>query len=204
MKRIRERNKIKNNKETSITKVEKSKKIRLHQNYNEGITLVALVVTIIIIIILSTITITGILGENGLISQARETKDRASNMLESEGEKTNELLANYANEMKKESNISTPWKYDEEGNITNGIITLKIGDYVNYDCTTSDAEYKSTSDQNGYGYFGDQTFTASSYEYGWRVLGVDEDTGEILLISEEIVEPTSGGYDYSYYNRTYY
>ena len=74
--------------------------------------------------------------------------------------------------------------------ITNREITIKIGDYVDYDCTTSDATYTSEATKNGYGV---QTFNASSYNYGWRVLGVDKNTKQLLLISEDLVPLTGGG-----------
>ena len=43
---------------------------------NKGITLVALVVTIVILLILAGITITMVLGENGIISQAQLAAER--------------------------------------------------------------------------------------------------------------------------------
>ena len=49
------------------------KEIRLKEN---GITLVALVVTIIILLILSGIAISNLLGENGLINQAKLGKEK--------------------------------------------------------------------------------------------------------------------------------
>ena len=39
-----------------------------------GITLVALVITIVVLIILSTVTISTVLGDNGLINQAKKIK----------------------------------------------------------------------------------------------------------------------------------
>lgn len=41
---------------------------------NTGITLIALVVTIIILLILSAVTITLIMGPNGVIQKAQDTK----------------------------------------------------------------------------------------------------------------------------------
>ena len=90
---------------------------------------------------------------------------------------------------------------DGETIITNGITELKIGDYIAYDPTdgATITSYTSTEEQNGYG---DQVFNLSSYTYGWRVLGLDEDTNEILLVSEDYIGPDSGGYEG--YGRTYY
>lgn len=87
---------------------------------------------------------------------------------------------------------------------------LQIGDYVNYDPTKGEeitttytspqgtyhsnqsAAIADTSENmtegNGYG---DQTFSVSANTDGWRVLGIDEETDEILLISTDIVKTTN-------------
>ena len=79
---------------------------------------------------------------------------------------------------------------------------LHIGDYVNYDPQTgaTQTSYTSTTDRSGY--TEDQVFNLASYQYGWRVLGVDESTGEILLVSEDFIGPDSGGQEEN--GRTYY
>ena len=53
-----------------------------------GITLVALVITIVVLIILSTVTISTVLGDNGLINQAKKNKN---NVLESVGEEEDDI-----------------------------------------------------------------------------------------------------------------
>ena len=53
----------------------KIKKRLKYKEEEKGITLISLVITIIIIIILSTVTINLLLGDNGLISQSRESKN---------------------------------------------------------------------------------------------------------------------------------
>lgn len=64
-----------------------------------GITLVALVITIIVIIILSTVTISAVFGDDGMLKKAEEIKDTTQNSIaEDEGE-LNTLLAEYANLM---------------------------------------------------------------------------------------------------------
>ena len=92
---------------------------------------------------------------------------------------------------------------NEEGEtiITNGLTELKIGDYVDYDpqAGATKTEYRSSKENNGYG---EQIFQLASYQYGWRVLGVDEETNEILLVSEDYIGPDSGGKEI--YERTYY
>ena len=65
----------------------------------KGITLVALVVTIIVIIILSTVTISAVFGDDGMLKKAQEIKDTTQNSIaEDEGE-LNTLLTEYANLM---------------------------------------------------------------------------------------------------------
>ena len=98
------------------------------------------------------------------------------------------------------------WTKNEDGSYTAGTgaeqVTIKIGDYVNYDPTkdaTTGLTYKSEAARSGWN--SDQTFDAATYKaagYGWRVLDVQN--GKVRLISEEFVGP--GAYTDS--NRTYY
>lgn len=79
---------------------------------------------------------------------------------------------------------------------------LHVGDYINYDPQTGATQTSYTSTTEKSGYTTDQVFNLSSYEYGWRVLGVDENAGEILLVSEDFIGPDSGGQEEN--GRTYY
>ena len=74
-----------------------------------GITLVALVITMVIIIILSTVTINVVFSDNGIIRQATETKDRATNIIENEGSNMNSLLQEHANVLAEDSSIGKPY-----------------------------------------------------------------------------------------------
>lgn len=94
--------------------------------------------------------------------------------------------------------------------VTNGVAQLKVGDYVNYDPTNggqitttytspqgtyheSSAKVQEDMSENmieGNGYE-NQTFGVSTDTKGWRVLGVDNDTNEVLLISTDIVRTTN-------------
>lgn len=106
------------------------------KNIEKGITLVALVITIIIIIILSTITLNATFGDNGLIKQASEAKDRASNMVETEGSDMNSLLQEYANvmaedkEMHEEVKTKTVAEAKESGEVFEENTTL-VDDFNN-------------------------------------------------------------------------
>ena len=54
--------------------------MKLKQKKNENaITLIALVVTIVVLLILAGISISMVLGNNGLITKAKEAKDAAEN-----------------------------------------------------------------------------------------------------------------------------
>ena len=86
---------------------------------------------------------------------------------------------------------------------------LQIGDYINYDPTNGgtitttytspqgtyhadESAAKADMSENmkeGNGY-ADQTFSVEANTNGWRVLGVDEDTNQILLISADVVKTT--------------
>lgn len=81
---------------------------RRNQKKQKGITLVALVVTMVILIILATVTISATLGENGLIKQAKKTKDLANNFISKEESDMNKLLQEYANMMAEDSKPPLP------------------------------------------------------------------------------------------------
>ena len=93
----------------------------------KGITIVALVITIIILIILSTVTISVILGDNGLIEQAKKTKNIAEGSIESETKELNEVEKEYANYMatnKEIEQIKTVVDYKENGEVFDDTKTI--------------------------------------------------------------------------------
>lgn len=79
--------------------------------------------------------------------------------------------------------------------VTNGIAQFRIGDYVDYNPQDGATTMSYTSSTTKSGYTEDQVFNLASYQYGWRVLGVDENTNEILLVAEDPIGPDSGGYE---------
>ena len=110
--------------------------------------------------------------------------------------------------------VITAWKKTDDETYTNGVQTLKVGDYVNYDPTlgateqqmtyTSYAEANAAANKNEgrtSGYSSDQSFDARTYKsagYRWQVLDVKD--GKVRLISEEYVGPGT----YSDQSRTKY
>ncbi len=99
---------------------------------NKGITLVALVVTIVVLIILATVSISAVVGDNGIIAKAKLAKNMYANSVESEQDAMDELFQEYANAMAGEENkidwneamenAKAPSSQDEERN--NGVIGI--------------------------------------------------------------------------------
>jgi len=154
--------------------------------------LIALIVTLIVLLILAGTTIATLFGENGIIKMAQKAKEET----EKAQEEIEKQLQNLANELSNTigDKIESPNEWTQpdplKPEITNGKITLKIGDYIDYDCTTSDATYTSPKEKTGH--TEDQVFKANEYEYGWRVLGVDEKK-QLMLLAEDFAQPTEGG-----------
>lgn len=67
---------IKNNQEKKEKRKAKTIFFERKNDYkNKGITLIALVITIIVLLILAGVTITTLIGENGILTKASEAKD---------------------------------------------------------------------------------------------------------------------------------
>ena len=63
----------------------------LISNYSKGITLVALVVTIIVLLILAGVTITILMGDNGIITKAQQAAEGTNIAAEGELQGMNDL-----------------------------------------------------------------------------------------------------------------
>ena len=181
---------------------------------NKGITLIALVVTIIVLLILAGVAIAMLSGENGILRKAvdAKTKTEQAQTNETEDLKGLEYII-------KKNTGERCWQYKRDSNgrktiITDGTVELQIGTYVNYDPTkdengneiektitsnggspTTDvgtidyckASEKTLAEGNGYG---EQEYSNKAATNGWRILGVDEITGELLIISADPVQTT--------------
>ena len=109
---------MKNDKTIDIVERERERAtFRKKLNEHYGITIVALSITIIILIILSTVTINAVLGDNGLIEQAKTTKNITEKSIEDEAEKLNRLSQEYANLMSEDETIDIP----DEGVTEDGV-----------------------------------------------------------------------------------
>ena len=146
-------------------------------------------------LILAGITIATLFGDNGVIKKAQKAKEETDRTAIEEQEGLNKTEADMANAIKENDEVEIVDKWTQpdplKPEVTNGEITLKIGDYVDYDCRKSDATYTSPASKSGHTV--DQVFKANEYQYGWRVLGVDKNTKQLQLISEDFVQPIEGG-----------
>ena len=95
---------------------------------NNGITLIALVITIIVLIILAGVTIGAVMGENGIIENAKKAKQ---NMINASGEENKQLqnLTNEMNELLEGENGENGGNEGEtpEGTIDFGDVTWNNG-----------------------------------------------------------------------------
>ena len=73
-------------------RTEKLKSIKKYAQREKGITLVALVVTIIVLLILAGVSITALLGDDGIIKKAQNAADLMNNAIQSEQNDMNALL----------------------------------------------------------------------------------------------------------------
>ena len=67
----------------------------MQKEKQKGITLVALVVTIVVLLILAAVSINLVLGENGLISNAKEAREKSKNATEEENYLVNGAIPDY-------------------------------------------------------------------------------------------------------------
>lgn len=78
------------NKKSTLSKAENN--YLTHTKKEKGITLIALVVTIVVLIILATVSVNTVLGQNGIISKAKQAKEIYSNTIAQEDEEMKVLL----------------------------------------------------------------------------------------------------------------
>ena len=176
---------------------------------SKGITLIALVITIIVLLILAGVAIAMLSGENGILRKAADAKTKTEQAQTNETGDLQELEY-----IIKKSTGERCWQYKKDSNgrktiITDGTVELPIGTYVNYDPTKDEnggeiektitsnagsptdnyyiAKDKTLTEGNGYG---TQEYSNKATTNGWRVLGVDEKTGELLIISADPVKST--------------
>ena len=146
----------------------------------KGITLIALVVTIVVLLILAGVSINMVLGENGIVTKAKDARDKT------EQAKQNDLASmdQFVKDMDDILNDNGTSGGDDTPTATKTLVEafnageLKIGDYVEYKPTARQT-YTSATDENGWA---DQTYTVDTTTT-WRVLGLSDDGSQVLLTS---------------------
>ena len=186
----------------------------------KGVTLIALVVTIVILIILAAVSMTMILGNNGIFEQAK----KGANSMASAEANTQEGFNSMSSEIDK---IINGEEIKPEGmtvvemfekaqtdrcdgtNCTDEAHHLHPGDYIDYKNPTS-GSYTSTGEKTGMKRKQEegsnvseeqlnQTFEVSN-ETKWRVIGVEEKNGKkhLLLLGSQIKKNTVENDPYYY------
>ena len=146
----------------------------------KGITLIALVVTIVVLLILAGVSINMVLGENGIVTKAKDARDKT------EQAKQNDLASmdQFVKDMDDILNDNGTPGGDDTPTETKTLVQafnageLKIGDYVEYKPTAGQT-YTSVTNENGWA---DQTYTVDMATT-WRVLGLSDDGSQVLLTS---------------------
>ena len=95
---------------------------------NSGITLIALVVTIIVLLILASVSISVVLGDNGLIQMAKEAKNATNEAIKREEEELGELYNSVFGEKNEESKIAEEYGKKQTSNkeVTDGNKSLVV------------------------------------------------------------------------------
>lgn len=158
-------------------KINKKSHITHHTSNNKGITLVALIITIIVLLILAVVAIRAV-SNDGIISKAKEAQTKYEDAQTNEQAK----LEEYSGQI--ESNIP--------GGVTKIPEGLEIGKKVTYTPSGEyiwKAKYCSSTKTEG---TDDVTLKSSEDSFKiskWKVLKIDEKTGEVLLVPSV---PTTG------------
>ena len=155
----------------------------------KGITLVALVITIIILLILAGISISA-LTNTGIFQKAKDAKVKSEEV----ELKQNETLDSYESELDK----YLPKKGDFASKV-------KVGDYVDYKPDAVDNTELTTLKDNLTKYSSEEdsitNSNITSEKLYWRVLDINETTGEVRLISSRPIKSTGVRlYGYNGYN----
>lgn len=143
---------------------------KVHRKQTRGITLIALVVTIVVLLILAGVSINLVLGNNGIISKAKEAREKTS-----QGEQKEKLgLETLYNQM-----LDAETNLGEDNSETN---VIKIGDKVNYKYDDAQAYTNLTSAVCGER---NTSTVEQTKNLEWQVLNIDKEKGKIDLISSK-------------------
>jgi len=145
------------------------------ENQRGGIKLITMIAIVLVLTIVLMVLIIFTNKDKEESSNSNVNNNNISNNQES----INQNTANNTN------NTNTTWYYDNNGNVTNGNITLEIGDYINYDATKDEngnlitEKYTSPKSKNGV----EDLIFEIDYKGTWQVLGVEN--GSVIIMSTE-------------------
>ena len=139
------------------------KSTKLKTKQEKGITLIALIITIVVLLVLAAVAISSIKND-GIISKAQDVTNKYNEAQTSE----KNMLDEYLNYLEPNGGTSGGWVQNGL-TVTDGTITLNVGDYVNY---TSGVAAVAAGEP-------------VPDTVGWQVLGAED--GELLLISAEVL-----------------
>lgn len=188
--------------------------------YQKGVTLIALIITIIVLLILAGITISFIMGDNGILNQATDAsiETRAASVEERKDlwkaeqqtdkytdETTAKELEDLLNDLVEEKLLTDEEKQTvlntEDHSVKIGSRNIVFGntlvddfkqgkiepgDVIDYKATDG-LSYTSYEEKNG---SKDQVFESSS-SIEWKVWGIDEETGGLMIVPSKPVTSTT-------------
>lgn len=166
----------------------------------KGITLIALVLTIVVLLILAGITITFVLGENGIINMAQKAAEQTNQAMQKEQEN----LENVTDKMQELINSSSGGNPEipETPEIPKIPEGLEIGTVVSYNpsgtynwlhkyCSSTKAEKEEDGTTDAYDLL--ESGTEKNFNIStWKVLSINETTGKVELVPSA---PTTGTVD---------
>ena len=192
--KMKQKNKrIVNSSKSLATVRERERELYFSKIGNHGITLVALVITIIVLMILAGVSLSFVLGDNGILKKAQESADAYKNASQSE-QQTLQNIEDYLYGEKGGNNTGD--NTTGGGNIPAG---LKVGSTVSYAPTGTynwQAQYYASTDkitENGEKNVEatDRILDSSKDDYKintWRVFEIDKTNQKVTLVPNE---PTS-------------
>ena len=101
---------------------------KLFSHHSSGITLVALVVTIVVLLILAGVTITSLLGDDGIIKKAGEAANKMNEAIQTEQSELNALIEELNNIMAGHEEDDTPEEPDMPEGWNPDKVTVAISD----------------------------------------------------------------------------
>ena len=143
---------------------------------SEGITLIALVITIVILLILAGITIAALTGDNGILTRAKEAKEKTEQAQKKEEENLQEITdtMNGVEGYNKSKKVNSP-------KITTGMIPIKWKNNNWVVCSQDDAEWYNYDDKKEWAnvMLSDGTYKADTVAVGQPV--AESDLGSMYV-----------------------